>query len=60
VIEGSVRRSWKIPYVSITAAETAPGDAAKPYDPPPEPAGPTGPSASDLAIELVSTTAKGT
>ena len=39
VLEEAVRRTWKIPYVSIEAAETAsPGDMAKPYDPPPEPA----------------------
>ena len=44
VFEESVRRSWKIPYVSIAAAEITPGDTAKPYDPPPEPAKPKGPS----------------
>ena len=38
VLEEATRRTWKIPYVSIEAAETTPGDAAKPYDPPPEPA----------------------
>ncbi len=43
VFEESVRRRWKIPYVSIAAAEIKPGDAAKPYDPPPEPARPPGP-----------------
>ena len=40
VFEEAVRRSWKIPYVSIAAAEITPGDTAKPYDPPPEPAKP--------------------
>ena len=44
VFEGAVRRSWKISYVSIAAAEITPGEATKPYDPPPEPARPTGPS----------------
>lgn len=44
VFEESVRRSWKIPYVSIAPAEIMPGDTAKPYDPPPEPAKPRGPS----------------
>ena len=38
VLEEAVRRTWKIPYVSIEAAQTTPGDTAKPYNPPPEPA----------------------
>jgi len=41
VFEEAVHRSWKIPYVAIDAAETTPGDDAKPYDPPPEPSRPT-------------------
>ncbi|MEP6502801.1 MAG: hypothetical protein ABJD97_05705 [Betaproteobacteria bacterium] len=44
VFEEAVRRSWKIPYVSVEAAEKTPGDTAKPYDPPPEPSRPEGPS----------------
>ena len=38
VLEETVRRTWKIPYISIEVAETTPGDTGKPYDPPPEPA----------------------
>ncbi len=44
VFEESVGRTWKIPYVSIAAAKITPGDTAKPYDPPPEPARLTSPS----------------
>jgi hypothetical protein len=44
VFEEAVRRSWKIPYVSVEAAEKMPGETANPYDPPPEPARPAGPS----------------
>ena len=44
VFEEAVRRSWKIPYVSIAAAEITPGNTAKAYDPPPEPTRPTGPT----------------
>lgn len=42
VLEESVRRSWKIPYVAIEPALSAPGEQAKAYDPPPEPAKPQG------------------
>lgn len=38
VLEESVRRTWKIPYVAIEGARNAPGDQPKAYDPPPEPA----------------------
>lgn len=44
VFEEAVRRSWKIPYIAVEAAEMTPGDTAKPYDPPPEPSRPAGPS----------------
>ena len=44
VLEDRVRRTWKIPYVAIEAAASEPGDDAKPYDPPPEPAAPTSPT----------------
>ena len=40
VLEEQVRRTWKIPYVAIEAAQHVPGEQAKPYDPPPEPATP--------------------
>jgi hypothetical protein len=42
--EEGVSRTWKIPYVAIEPLEASPGDTAKPYDPPPEPAMPTHPS----------------
>ncbi|HSI61037.1 MAG TPA: hypothetical protein VLA16_26000, partial [Ideonella sp.] len=42
VLEESVRRTWKIPYVAIEPAQSAPGEQPKPYDPPPEPAKPQG------------------
>jgi hypothetical protein len=42
--EEGVSRTWKIPYVAIEPLEASPGDTAKPYDPPPEPATPTHPS----------------
>lgn len=38
VLEESVRRTWKIPYVAIEGAINAPGGQPKAYDPPPEPA----------------------
>lgn len=44
VLEEAVRRTWKIPYVSIESAETTPSDTARPYDPPPEPARPASPT----------------
>jgi len=44
VREEGVSRTWKIPYVAIEPLEASPGDTAKPYDPPPEPAAPTHPS----------------
>jgi ribosomal protein L35AE/L33A len=44
VLEEATRRTWKIPDVSFEAAETTPGDMAKPYDPPPEPARRPGPA----------------
>ena len=44
VLEEAVRRTWKVPYVSIEAAQTVTGDTAKPYDPPPEPARPASPT----------------
>jgi len=42
VLEESVRRTWKIPYVAIEGALNAPGEQPKAYDPPPEPAKPQG------------------
>ena len=48
VLEDMVRRNWKIPYVSIEPAEAIPGEATKPYDPPPEPAKPA--SATGFAV----------
>jgi len=42
VLEESVRRTWKIPYVAIEGALNAPGEQPTPYDPPPEPAKPQG------------------
>lgn len=40
VREDSVHRTWKIPYVAIEGALSAPGEQPKAYDPPPEPAKP--------------------
>lgn len=42
VLEESIRRTWKIPYVAIEGALNAPAGQPKPYDPPPEPAKPHG------------------
>ncbi|MEF7616953.1 hypothetical protein V4F39_23770 [Aquincola sp. MAHUQ-54] len=42
VLEDSVRRTWKIPYVAIEPALNGPGEQPKPYDPPPEPPAPPG------------------
>lgn len=44
VLEEATRRTWKIPYVSVEGAEKLPGETAKPYDPPPEPARPPSPT----------------
>ena len=42
VLEDGVSRSWKIPYVAIAAAPGTTGEESKVYDPPPEPAAPSG------------------
>lgn len=42
VLEQSMRRTWKIPYVGIEAAPNLPGEQPKPYSPPPEPPAPQG------------------
>ena len=42
VLEESVRRTWKIPYVAIEGALNAPGKQLQAYDPPPEPVKPHG------------------
>jgi hypothetical protein len=42
VLEDSVRRTWKIPYVAIEGARSEPGNQPKPYEPPPEPVKPQG------------------
>ncbi len=54
VLEDAVRRTWKFPYVSIEAAKTTPGDTAKPYNPPLEPARPASPTGGDLLLEFSS------
>jgi hypothetical protein len=59
VLEEAVRRTWKIPYVSIEAAETTPGDSTKPYDPPPEPARPLSPTGFAVGDRVTFDDAKG-
>ena len=48
-----------MPYVSVEAAEKAPGDTAKPYDPPPEPARPAGASGFALVDRVSFDVGKG-
>jgi hypothetical protein len=38
VFQGAVRRSWKIPYAWVEAAESTARDSAKPHEPAAEPA----------------------
>jgi len=59
VLEDQVRRTWKIPYVAIEAAPLEPGDDAKPYDPPPEPAAPISPTGFNQGDKVAFDDAKG-
>ncbi len=58
VFEEAVRRSWKIPYVSIAPAEITPGDTAKPSIPRQSRPGRRALRALHSAIGSASTTAK--
>lgn len=59
VMEDSVRRTWKIPYVAIAPAVTVAGEHAKPYDPPPEPPAPRGPMGFQVGDKVTFDDAKG-